>query len=47
MPWVSDEAAQALVGKTITPETAMAAANAAVAHAKPLSMNKYKVTLAR
>ncbi len=47
IPWVSDEAAQALVGKTITLETAMAAANAAVANAKPLSMNKYKVTLAK
>ena len=31
IPWVSPEAAQALVGKTITPDTAMAAANAAVA----------------
>jgi xanthine dehydrogenase YagS FAD-binding subunit len=47
IPWVSDEAAQALVGKTITPDTAMAAANAVVATAKPLSMNKYKVTLAK
>jgi xanthine dehydrogenase YagS FAD-binding subunit len=47
IPWVSDEASDALVGKTITPETAMSAANAAVAHAKPLSMNKYKVTLAK
>ncbi len=47
IPWVSDEAAAALIGKTITPETAMAAANAAVAQAKPLSMNKYKITLAK
>jgi len=47
VPWVSDEAADALVGKTVTPDTAMAAANAAVAKAKPLSMNKYKVTLAK
>jgi len=47
IPWVSDEAAAALAGKTITPDTAMAAANAALAHAKPLSMNKYKVTLAK
>ena len=47
VPWVSDEAAAALVGKTITPDTAMAAANASVANAKPLSMNKYKVTLAK
>jgi len=47
VPWVSDEAAQALVGKTITPDTAMTAANEALAKAKPLSMNKYKVTLAK
>ena len=47
IPWVSSEAAQALVGKTPTPETAMSAANAAVAHARPLSHNKYKVTLAK
>jgi xanthine dehydrogenase YagS FAD-binding subunit len=47
IPWISPEAAQALVGKTITPETAMAAANAAVAKAKPLSHNKYKVTLTK
>ncbi len=47
VPWISPEAAQALVGKTITPDTAMAAANAAVAGAKPLSHNKYKITLAK
>ena len=47
IPWVSSEAAQALVGKTITPDTAMAAANAAVAQAKPLSRNKYKITLTK
>jgi xanthine dehydrogenase YagS FAD-binding subunit len=47
VPWVSEEAAQALVGKPITPDTATAAANAAVAKARPLSMNKYKVTLAK
>jgi len=47
VPWVSPEAAQALVGKTITPDTAMAAANAAVAQAKPLSRNKYKITLTK
>jgi xanthine dehydrogenase YagS FAD-binding subunit len=47
IPWVSDEAAQALVGKPLTADAAMAAANAAVAKAKPLSMNKYKVTLAK
>src|ERR1019366_4655197 len=47
IPWVSPEAAQALVGKSITPDTAMAAANAAVAQAKPLSRNKYKITLTK
>jgi xanthine dehydrogenase YagS FAD-binding subunit len=47
IPWVSDEASDALLGKTITSDTAMAAANAAVAKAKPLSMNKYKITLAK
>jgi xanthine dehydrogenase YagS FAD-binding subunit len=47
IPWISPEAEQALVGKTITPDTAMAAANAAVANAKPLSRNKYKVTLTK
>ena len=47
VPWVSPEAAQALMGKSITPETAMAAANAALADAKPLSHNKYKITLAK
>jgi len=47
VPWISTEAAQALVGKPITPDTAMAAANAAVANAKPLSHNKYKVTLTK
>jgi xanthine dehydrogenase YagS FAD-binding subunit len=47
VPWISPEAEQALVGKTITPDTAMAAANAAVANAKPLSRNKYKITLTK
>ena len=47
VPWISAEAAEALVGKTITPDTAMAAANAAVAKAKPLSHNKYKITLTK
>jgi len=47
VPWVSPEAAQALTGKSITPETAMSAANDALAKAKPLSHNKYKITLAK
>ena len=47
MPWRSLGSKQALVGKCITPETAMAAANAAVARAQPLSHNKYKITLTK
>lgn len=47
IPWVSKEAAEALVGKAINEETAMAAANAAVAQAKSLGKNKYKITLAK
>lgn len=47
IPWVSKEAADALVGKPINDETAMAAANAALAPAKSLGKNKYKITLAK
>jgi xanthine dehydrogenase YagS FAD-binding subunit len=47
VPWVSEEAAAALVGKPVNNDTAMAAANAAVAKAKPLSRNKYKLTLTK
>ena len=46
-PWDSPEAAKAIAGKTITAETAEAAGKAAVASAQPLSLNAYKVTLAR
>jgi xanthine dehydrogenase YagS FAD-binding subunit len=46
-PWDSAEAAKALAGKSITNDTAEAAGKAAVAAAKPLSQNAYKVTLAR
>ncbi|MDE3179520.1 MAG: FAD binding domain-containing protein [Acidobacteriota bacterium] len=47
VPWVSPEAAKAIEGKTENDESADAAANAAVAQATPLSMNGYKVQLAR
>jgi xanthine dehydrogenase YagS FAD-binding subunit len=47
IPWRSLGSDQALVGKTITPETAMEAAKAAVARAKPLSHNKYKIALTK
>lgn len=47
LPMVSNEAAAAIAGKEINPETADAAAAAAVAGAKPLSKNAYKVNLAQ
>jgi xanthine dehydrogenase YagS FAD-binding subunit len=47
VPWVSAEAEQALVGKTISEQSAQAAGDAAVSQAKPLSRNGYKVQLAR
>lgn len=47
IPWVSNEAAQALAGKTISQETADAAGAAAVANAKSLGRNKHKIKLAR
>src|SRR5438270_3455744 len=47
VPWVSAEAAQALVGKIITPESADAAAKAALSGAKSLGRNKEKILLAR
>jgi xanthine dehydrogenase YagS FAD-binding subunit len=47
IPWISLGSEQELTGKSVTPETAMAAANAAVAHAKPLSHNRYKITLTK
>src|SRR5579864_3051920 len=47
VPWVSSEAAQALVGKSITPESADAAAMAALAGARSLGRNKEKILLAR
>jgi xanthine dehydrogenase YagS FAD-binding subunit len=47
VPWPSPEAEQALAGKTISEETAAAAADAALKNARPLSHNAYKVRLAR
>jgi xanthine dehydrogenase YagS FAD-binding subunit len=46
-PWVATQAEQALAGKAVTPESAEEAAKAALADAKPLSGNGYKVQLAR
>lgn len=46
-PWVSHDAAEALVGKAIDERSAQAAGDAAVARATPLSENDYKVQIAR
>jgi xanthine dehydrogenase YagS FAD-binding subunit len=46
-PYEAAAAEKALVGKTITAATAEAAGKAAVAGAKPLSQNAYKVSLAK
>jgi xanthine dehydrogenase YagS FAD-binding subunit len=46
-PWVSAEAAQAILGLAVTAETAEAAGDAAVAMATPLEHNEYKVQLAK
>lgn len=45
-PWVAHEAAQAILGWPINEETARMAGEAAVAGAKPLKDNQYKVQLA-
>jgi xanthine dehydrogenase YagS FAD-binding subunit len=47
VPWPSPEAEQALVGQPINKETVQRAAEAALANAKPLSHNAYKVQLSR
>ena len=46
VPWVSQEAAEAVRGKPIDEQTAAAAGVAAVGKARPLSQNGYKVKLA-
>jgi xanthine dehydrogenase YagS FAD-binding subunit len=46
-PWEATQAAGALKGKSISEATAEEAGKAAVAGAKPLSQNAYKVTLAK
>jgi xanthine dehydrogenase YagS FAD-binding subunit len=46
VPWPSEEAAQAIAGKTIDERTAATAGEAAVTKARPLSHNNYKVKLA-
>ncbi|HXF04143.1 MAG TPA: xanthine dehydrogenase family protein subunit M [Blastocatellia bacterium] len=47
VPWRSAEAERVLVGKTMSDALADEAARAAVAPAKPLSQNAYKIQLAR
>ncbi len=47
VPWRAAAAEAALVGKTVTEESAAAAGDAAVKDAKPLSGNAYKVQIAR
>ncbi len=47
VPWVAAQAAQALIGAVVSDDSAGHAADLAVANATPLSMNEYKVQLAR
>jgi len=47
IPWVSDEAAKAITGKSVSEETADAAGAAAVANARSLGRNKFKIKLAQ
>jgi xanthine dehydrogenase YagS FAD-binding subunit len=47
IPWVSEEAAQALVGKSVSEQTADTAGQAAVSKAKGLGKNDYKIQLTR
>ncbi len=47
IPWKADEAAQFLVGKTISEEVAAEAGKLAVANAKAMSRNAYKIQLAQ
>jgi xanthine dehydrogenase YagS FAD-binding subunit len=47
IPWRSQAAEQALAGRTISEETATAAAEAAVQGARPLARNGYKIQVAK
>jgi xanthine dehydrogenase YagS FAD-binding subunit len=47
IPWRSAAAETAIAGKPLTEETAMIAADAAIQGAKPMSLNGYKIQIAR
>ena len=47
IPWTSGEAADVLVGQTVTDSLADQAGSAAIASATPLAQNEYKVQLAK
>jgi xanthine dehydrogenase YagS FAD-binding subunit len=47
VPWRSEAAEKALAGKPVTQATAVAAAEAALTGAEPLSRNAYKVEVAK
>jgi xanthine dehydrogenase YagS FAD-binding subunit len=47
IPWRAPAAERVLAGKTITEAVAVEAANAAVAGARPMSGNAYKIQIAR
>lgn len=47
VPWIAQDAARLLLGQPLNEETASMAADVAVARATPLSMNEYKVQVAR
>ncbi len=46
VPWVAEEAAQSLIGKTVSEDAAAEAGRLAVANAHALSRNAYKIQLA-
>ena len=47
VPWIANDAARLLIGQPLNEDTASMVADVAVARATPLSMNEYKVQLAR
>jgi xanthine dehydrogenase YagS FAD-binding subunit len=47
VPWRSREVEEAIIGRSLDPQTIAKAASAAVAQANPLSQNEYKVSLFR